>query len=336
MIYDCVTFFNELDLLEIRLHTLDAVVDKFVIAEATRTHTGKKKDLLFKSNQGRFKSFLDKIIYVVVEDLISEDKVTQDKYNLPWINENRQRNALRKGIENASLDDIIMVSDLDEIPNPEFVKSAKVLLDNSTSSIRFEMNLYNYFINFKNFSYPKWNLGTVAVKCSSFLKGDIFDGFKFDRYTQASENVGSTFNKLRFTKCSLVLKNSGWHFSYLGGIDAVQTKLTAFSHTEFSNISRDMLERRLFEGKDLFGRVGRLFGVVLDESFPTYVIENKRKFAHLIFPIDDIYLKRIKKARCIATLNGLMYKMLVAIIPKCLALWCVKMRDSVMRMMRRI
>jgi hypothetical protein len=64
MVYDCFTFFNELDLLEIRLNTLDAVVDKFVIAEATRTHTGKHKDLVFKLNQSRFARFLDKIIYV--------------------------------------------------------------------------------------------------------------------------------------------------------------------------------------------------------------------------------------------------------------------------------
>lgn len=336
MVYDCFTFFNELDLLEIRLNTLDAVVDKFVIAEATRTHTGKHKDLVFQLNQSRFARFLDKIIYVVVEDLISEDEVAQDKYNLPWINENRQRNALRRGVENASQDDIIMVSDLDEIPKPELVNIARICLEKGDQSVRFEMDFYNYYLNFKNFSYPKWTLGTVGVKYSAFLIGNIFRGFKCDRYTQATENDGPTFNKLRFMKCSTVLRNAGWHFSFLGGIDAIQKKLAAFSHSEFSSVPRDVLERRLLEGKDLFGRVGVSFGVVLDVVFPKYVVENKTKFAHLIFPVDDFYLNKTKKARKWAKIKGLIYKMVVAMIPQFLAPLCVKMRDGVMRLMRRI
>ena len=336
MVYDCFTFFNELDLLEIRLNTLDAVVDKFVIAEATRTHTGKHKDLVFKSNQSRFARFLDKIVYVVVEDLISEDEVAQDSYNMPWKNENRQRNALRRGLENASRDDIIMVSDLDEIPKPELVNIAKASLDKGEQSVRFEMDFYNYYLNFKNFSYPKWTLGTVGVKYDSFLTGDIFRGFKCDRYTQATENDGPTFNKLRFMKCSTVLRNAGWHFSFLGGIDAIQKKLAAFSHSEFSAVPRNVLEQRLYEGKDLFGRVGRSFGVLLDEFFPRYVVENKIKFTHLIFPVDPLYLNRTKNARYIAKLKGKMYKMLVAIIPQSMAPFCVKIRDSIMKIMRRI
>ncbi len=333
MVYDCFTFFNELDLLEIRLNTLDAVVDKFVIAEATRTHTGKHKDLVFKSNQSRFARFLDKIVYVVVEDLIPEDEVAQDSYNMPWKNENRQRNALRRGLENASRDDIIMVSDLDEIPKPELVNIAKGSLDKGEQSVRFEMDFYNYYLNFKNFSYPKWTLGTVGVKYDSFLTGDIFRGFKCDRYTQATENDGPTFNKLRFMKCSTVLRNAGWHFSFLGGIDAIQKKLAAFSHSEFSAVPRDVLEHRLLEGKDLFGRIGMSFGVELDKSFPKFVIENKIKYSHLIFSVDELYINKTKRARYLAKLKGRIYKILVAMIPQCLAPVCVKMRDSVMRIM---
>lgn len=333
MVYDCFTFFNELDLLEIRLNTLDAVVDKFVIAEATRTHTGKPKELLFQKNQERFKKFAEKIIYIVVDDLMPEEEVVKDNYNLPWINENRQRNALSRGLENASRDDIIMVSDLDEIPNPELVNIARGYLDKGEQSVRFEMDFYNYYLNFKNFSYPKWTLGTVGVKYDSFLTGDIFRGFKCDRYTQATENDGPTFNKLRFMKCSTVLRNAGWHFSFLGGLDAIQKKLAAFSHSEFSAVPRDVLEHRLLEGKDLFGRVGRSFGVVLNESFPKYVVENKNKFAHLIFPVDVFYLNKTKRARYLAKLKGRIYKILVAMIPQCLAPVCVKMRDSIMRIM---
>ena len=108
MIYDCFTFFNELDLLEIRLHTLKDVVDKFVIAEATRTHTGKSKNLVFAENRMRFSEFEDKIIYIRVDDLLSEEEVVKDIYNLPWVNENRQRNALIKGLVNAGDNDILV------------------------------------------------------------------------------------------------------------------------------------------------------------------------------------------------------------------------------------
>ena len=86
MIYDCFTFFNELDLLEIRLNTLNDVVDRFVIAEATRTYMGKRKELLFERNRERYAAFADKIIYVVVDDLLTEEEVDADRYNLPWVN----------------------------------------------------------------------------------------------------------------------------------------------------------------------------------------------------------------------------------------------------------
>ena len=71
MIYDCFTFFNELDILEIRLNTLYDTVDYFVIAEANKTHTGKEKDYVFEKNQARFSNFLDKIIYIKVDDFTS-------------------------------------------------------------------------------------------------------------------------------------------------------------------------------------------------------------------------------------------------------------------------
>ena len=124
MIFDCFTFFNELDLLEIRLHTLKDVVDKFVIAEATRTHTGKPKELVFDKNRSRFAEFKDKIVHVVVDNLLPEEEVSKDSYNLPWINENRQRNALIKGLSNVDDGDVIIVSDVDEIPRPERIAEA--------------------------------------------------------------------------------------------------------------------------------------------------------------------------------------------------------------------
>ncbi|MBQ2631999.1 MAG: N-acetylglucosaminyltransferase, partial [Kiritimatiellae bacterium] len=159
MVYDCFTFFNELDLLEIRLNTLKGVVDRFVIAEATRTHTGKPKELIFERNRGRYAEFGDKIVYVVVDNLLPEEEVAKDSYNLPWVNENRQRNALIKGLMNLDDGDVFIVSDVDEIPRPECVRDA-VALAKEGECVRFEMETFVYYINFKDYRNPCWYLGS--------------------------------------------------------------------------------------------------------------------------------------------------------------------------------
>lgn len=106
MIYDCFTFFNELELLELRLNELAGIVDKFVLVEATQTHTNQLKPLYFQENRARFSAFRDKIIHVVVDDLpVSKDA---------WVPENFQRNAIARGLVNCQPDDFILVSDLDE------------------------------------------------------------------------------------------------------------------------------------------------------------------------------------------------------------------------------
>lgn len=143
-------FFNELDLLEIRLNTLSDVVDRFVIAEATRTYSGKHKELVFAGNRQRFAAFADRIDYIVVEDLLDTQTIARDPYNLPWVNENRQRNALMRVVANAKPTDIVMVSDLDEIPRPEEVAKIDTRLNDKVATVRFEMEFFNYYLNFKD------------------------------------------------------------------------------------------------------------------------------------------------------------------------------------------
>ena len=88
MIYDCFTFFNEFDLLEIRLNELDSVVDKFVLVEATKTFSGKDKPLYFNENKNKFNKFLNKIIHVIVDEY--------PNLNGDWVIENHQRNEISK------------------------------------------------------------------------------------------------------------------------------------------------------------------------------------------------------------------------------------------------
>src|SRR5579863_8430750 len=114
MIYDCFTFFNELELLELRLNELAGVVDRFVIVEATKTHSGKPKPLHYRDNQARISRFHSQIIHVIVDDMpVSDDA---------WTLENFQRNCIVRGLTGCRPDDFILISDLDELPRAGVVK----------------------------------------------------------------------------------------------------------------------------------------------------------------------------------------------------------------------
>jgi beta-1,4-mannosyl-glycoprotein beta-1,4-N-acetylglucosaminyltransferase len=135
-IYDCFTFFNELELLEIRLNTLYDYVDKFVIVEATKSHTNQPKELFFENNKEKFKQFSDKIIHIIVDEFppIIQEWFAQDIYENNekkgnWGLENFQRNQIMKGLIDANDEDVIIITDLDEIPVPERIAEYKEILE---------------------------------------------------------------------------------------------------------------------------------------------------------------------------------------------------------------
>ena len=107
---DAFQVFNELDMLEVRLHELNETVHRFVLVEATRTHSNKPKPLHFGENKDRFAAFLDKIIHVVVDDLPDNSDA--------WVLENFQRNAMLRGLTAAHSNDLVVIADVDEIPLP--------------------------------------------------------------------------------------------------------------------------------------------------------------------------------------------------------------------------
>ena len=117
-IFDCFTFRNELDLLELRLNELSEVVNFFVLAEATTTFRGVFKPLLFEQNKDRFAAFLDRIIHVVVDDMPGFGASEPER----WKRENFQRQALLRGLAKASWRDYVIISDLDEIPRPSAIE----------------------------------------------------------------------------------------------------------------------------------------------------------------------------------------------------------------------
>ncbi len=268
MIYDCFTFFNEFDLLEIRLNELDSVVDKFVLVEATKTFSGLEKPLYFENNKQKFERFLDKIIHVVVDDYpdMSGD----------WVIENYQRNAISRGLVNCKDEDVILVSDCDEIPNP------KAILDNKDKlGLKiFEQNMYYYYFNLKASS--KWLAGTRML----FYK-DLKNGFDdVDNYSKTvikELNNGTTPQKVRHINKGLLIKNAGWHFTYTGGVDMIVKKVKSYSHfREVPNIDKNKIERKIRCGNARFNSDMFLFPVEIDTTFPKYIYDNKNNYKDFI------------------------------------------------------
>ncbi|HEU4717796.1 MAG TPA: hypothetical protein VFU15_08175 [Bacteroidia bacterium] len=289
MIYDCFTFFNELEVLEIRLNILDPVVDKFVLVEATKNHQGKDKPLYFEENKERFAKFLPKIIHVVVRDY------PPNPQNNTWVFEHHQRNCIADGLKQAKADDIILISDLDEIPKPETVRAHK---DEPGVKI-LRQKMFYYFINCVNESESAegnylWN-GTVMIHFSDIRNG------KIQEFRELSMRLLAWFLKdwkrrayWRF-RLKRELKNAqrdvhfiddgGWHFSYLGGVDRIIKKLESFAHDEYNRDEfKDpkKIEEAINNGRDILGRDFRYRFVKIDDSYPEWLLQNLERFPHLV------------------------------------------------------
>ena len=314
MVYDCFSFYNELDLLEIRLNVLWDVVDKFVIAEGTLTHTGKPKPLYFNENRGRFAAYADKIIHVIVDDF-PEPPIGYTERDASWMREDWQRNAIKRPLKVvAQPNDLILLSDVDEIPTPASVRAcSKTCKD----VVVFEQMLTNYYLNFVSYTTPVW-LGTKAARWSVFNNPETYAKMEPSPCLDEFTNRGATASRLRIMQAKRRLKHAGWHFSYLGGAKEIVKKIGSiaieFSNTD--NTSEQWVEEVVSRGLDI-NKLGRRFFVVpLDERFPQYLRENSDKYAHLIATRDADYYKRTRWERRKQALRGWIRRNGAKLIPK--------------------
>jgi beta-1,4-mannosyl-glycoprotein beta-1,4-N-acetylglucosaminyltransferase len=284
MVYDCFTFFNELDLLEIRLNVLKNVADKFVLVEATKNFQGKEKPLFYSENKERFAAFADRIIHVIV------DQYPDNPTHSAWIMEYHQRNSIRDGLKNALPDDTIIISDIDEIPEPGVL--SKNLKNNKITILRQRM-FYYYFncinatdkyawngpviVPMKNLGQPQ-DLREMSMQMMALFNPD----FKRRYYYRLRKFLGIDHKgrKVKF------IENGGWHFSYLGGVKKIIQKLEAFAHSEYNKPEYkdpEKIEQAIHNGEDIFGRGFKYRFVNLDHTFPDYILKNKEKFSEYIF-----------------------------------------------------
>lgn len=290
MVYDCIPFFNEIDILKLRLHILDPIVDKFVIEEATVTFSGEPKELCFEKNKELFSEFLHKIEYIVVDDSPKEASThVRDKF---------QKNALVKGLKDATEEDIIILSDVDEIPNPKTLLQVIEHFDKD-KVYHFAQRMFYCFLNMEEVSgqllsitgeFPgverKMWLGTkVFAKKNIPAKGII----------ELREDDVTSPHAVR-------VADGGWHFGYMGSsgekdvAKRIGTKVVAAAHQEYNDdiLLAEAVDKLLL-GQDMFGRNASFKRVEVDDSYPEYLLANRSEYEYLIMPpINKVKLAWVK------------------------------------------
>ena len=269
-IYDCFTFFNELDLLEVRLNELNDHVDHFVLVEAEESFTGNPKPLHFEENKERFEKFLDKIIHIKVER----------KPGLgDWPRQHFQRNCIARGLVNADPEDVVIISDLDEIPRGSSLSGDN--LPKGGEIVAFMVRYYGYFLNRRIFrTSPKY----PGLNCD-FMSGP--------RLTRKKNMKGpESVRSYPDASCRKVA-DAGWHFSWMGDMETIMLKAASVSGpTDVKDPGKDTQEyKRKMEdfrkGKGLFGVIPwnkfTVKKVKIDESFPKYIRDNLSQFDNWIF-----------------------------------------------------
>tara|TARA_Y200000002_G_scaffold331286_1_gene296379 strand:+ start:2156 stop:2959 length:804 start_codon:yes stop_codon:yes gene_type:complete len=257
-VFDCITFFQENLITNLRFEILNEVVDYFVICESKYDHRNNEKNLNFKLLNKKFKS---KIIYLVL------DKKFQGS-NL-WKNQATQREFLFQGLNLAKENDYIMFSDPDEIPRPEKLKD----LDMKSKWGIFLQNCFCYKFNVFNKHETPWEGSRVC-------KFKDLKSFDFMRQKIKSGNLNKPFWKFYIEKDICLIENGGWHFNSLLKAEEISLKLKTFAHNEFSKeeySNVEVIKKNILEKRDLFKRNNLYETVKLDNSFPKYVIENQKE-----------------------------------------------------------
>jgi beta-1,4-mannosyl-glycoprotein beta-1,4-N-acetylglucosaminyltransferase len=243
-ICDIVLYNDEKFLLDIRREILKDVVDLFIVKQGDTTFSGLPRDL-FVPDQDNTKT-------EIIEFPEGMDTWGRDRYQRGYILD----------LEKYDVDDdwIILTNDLDEVPDPKALEWLKNNFDEK-EVYSFEQTMFQFFLNVVNTSEP-W-AGTRACSLETYKKIDA--------------------ETLRQQHMTNILPNAGWHWSFLGGKEVIEKKIKSYAHQEYNNefILND-IHRKMNENKDIFDRGFELKTVVIDESFPEYIIKNQEELSSLI------------------------------------------------------
>jgi len=263
-IYDCFSYWDEDLLLDIRLNILNNSVDYFVIVEGNKTWQNNRKKLKFDLN--KFSKFKKKIIYIPVENLPDGDN--------PYLRENFQRNCISNGLKNSSENDLIIISDLDEIPAPEAIKQ----FDAKMRFAAFKQKHFYYKINLQSQKNPFWFGSKICVK--KYLKSPQWlRELKFKR---------RPFWRLDKLRLNNVIENGGWHFCNLKSPEQLLYKYKNLCEPndpynfdekiDERYLQIEEIEKRIKLGQDIIGRKEIYKPIKLNNSFPKYILDNKKNY----------------------------------------------------------
>ena len=253
-IYDCFMYFDEDLLLDLRLNSLDKFVKKFVITEATYTHNGSKKKLNFDID--KFKKFKDKITYIIVDkqpqniqhinQSDSKDEIGEKLILNGMARDYFQRENLLQGLKEANDEDLILISDLDEIPDLKSIN----LNDVKNNIVIFEQKIFYYKLNLL---YDKflWQ-GTRAIKYKNLLSPQWLRNIKGKKYSKW--RLDTFFSKKKYSNL-LFVKNGGWHFTCLKTPEQLEKKLLNYAHHyefQVSGLKIDDIRRFIAEKRIIY------------------------------------------------------------------------------------
>ena len=263
-IYDCFMYWDEDLLLNLRLNILDKYVDYFVIVEGNRTWQDNPKKFKLKLN--KLKKFKKKIIYIRVTDF--------PKSKNPWIRENFQRNSMMRGLIKANKNDLIMISDLDEIPNPSAIK----YFDSKMRYAVFKQNHYHYKFNLQSEVQPSWHGTRICTK--EYLKSP--------QWLRELKFKIRPFWRIDKFSLNNIISNGGWHFCNLKSPKQLLYKYQNLCETDDKYVfmqkisqkylSESSIKKKIKKGLDLIGRNEIYKFKKIDKTFPKYLLKNKKLY----------------------------------------------------------
>ena len=291
-IFDCFMYFDEEVVLDLRLNFLDQYVDYFVIVESIYTHKGEKRKLKFNLN--KFEKFKSKIIYKVydennegIEKILDQDseKIKSYKYIMNALRrENGQRNHILAGLDNADIDDIILISDVDEIPNLNLIDFTKI----REKIFMFRQDMFYYKFNLK-LPNMVWT-GTKGCRKKNLLSPQWLRNVKDRKYSIFRFDIlfsDKKYNSIKF------IDKGGWHFTNLKTAKEIEHKLKSYlHHWEFDEnpLSTDQIENIIKKKQAIYdltldkrlnkiGSGNKLIKYEF-EKLPEYLKKNKNKYQH--------------------------------------------------------
>ena len=271
-IYDCFSYWDEDLLLDIRLNILNEYVDYFVIVEGNRTWQNNYKKLRFDIK--KFEKFKDKIIYIPVEDMPGGEN--------PWIRENFQRNCITRGLAESNSEDLIIISDVDEIPD---LKNINEYLKDKRYAV-FKQKAFYYKLNMQNITLPYWYGSRICKK--KYLKSPQWlRNLKFKK---------RPFWRIDKYRLNNIIENGGWHFCNLKTPKELLYKYKNMAETKDifiwegsvdgkidpKYLSVEQLENSIKEGRNLAGKNEYFQKIEIDNSYPKYILQNLVKLKEWI------------------------------------------------------